>query len=181
MKDPIPPAGRSAENTQVILTVNHKRHEFEIDRDIRTSDSLATVLREKLGLTGLKIACNDGGCGACTVLMDGRAVLSCMILAVDAQHADILTIEGLPEDDPVIEAVAEQSEPGYGTALQCGYCTPGVVLSIKGLLNENPDPSIDQVREGLSGNLCRCGCYSAIGRAALHAAGKMGKGKGTSK
>ena len=96
-----------------------------------------------------------------------------MILAIDAQNIDIQTIEGLADDDPVVEAMAEQSEPGYGTALQCGYCTPGFVMAIKGLLNEKPTPSIEEIKEGLSGNLCRCGCYSAIGRATLNASKKI--------
>ncbi|MBW2618780.1 MAG: (2Fe-2S)-binding protein [Deltaproteobacteria bacterium] len=126
-----------------------------------------------MGYTGLKVACDEGGCGACTVLMDGQAVLSCMILAVEADGHEIVTIEGLANDDQVIEAFVEQSEPGYGTALQCGYCTPGFVLAAKGLLAENPDPTLEEIKEGLSGNLCRCGCYSAVGQAVLRAAEKM--------
>lgn len=162
-------------NIKIVLNINGKKHELEVGRDFYPSDSLSKVLRENFGLTGLKIACDEGACGACTVLMDGKAVLSCMILAVDAQNSNIQTIEGLAEDDPVIEAMAGQSEPGYGTALQCGYCTPGFVMAIKGFLNEKPTPSIEEIKEGLSGNLCRCGCYSAIVRAVLNASKKIQK------
>lgn len=179
MKDQNLSAGHSAKNTELVLKVNGRRHRLELGRDLEASDSLAKVLRENLGLTGLKIACNEGGCGACTVLMDGRAVLSCMTLAVDATKVDIRTVEGLEGDDPVVEAMAGQSEPGYGTGLQCGYCTPGFVMAIKGLLTENPTPTLDEVKEGLSGNLCRCGCYSAIGQAALHAAEETRKREGS--
>jgi aerobic-type carbon monoxide dehydrogenase small subunit (CoxS/CutS family) len=133
--------------------------------------TLAYLLRERLGYTGLKVSCDEGACGACTVLMDGRAVLSCMILAVQANGHEILTIEGLPKDDPVIQAFANQSEPGYGTALQCGMCTPGFVMAAKGLLNEKPHPTLAEVKEALSGNLCRCGCYAGIAQAVLRASG----------
>jgi aerobic carbon-monoxide dehydrogenase small subunit len=155
------------------ININSTWCDFEVGHDIQPSDTLADLLREKLGFTGLKTACNEGACGACTVIMDGKAVLSCMILAVEANGHHILTIEGLEKDDPVVEAFAEQSEPGYGTALQCGYCTPGFVMVARALLNENPNPTLEEVKEALSGNLCRCGCYTAIARAVLHAAEKM--------
>ncbi len=161
----------------ITLEVNGERHAFEVGRDILPSDTLSYVLREKLGHTGLKLSCEEGACGACTVLMDGRAVLSCMTLAVEAVGHSILTIEGLEEDDPVVTAFAEQSEPGYGSALQCGYCTPGFVMSAKSLLNEKPDPTVEEVKEGLSGNFCRCGCYPAIAQAVLRAAAKMKGGE----
>jgi carbon-monoxide dehydrogenase small subunit len=137
------------------------------------SATLAFVLRERLGLTGLKEVCDQGACGACTVIMDGKAVLSCMVLAVEAEGHDVLTIEGLPDDDPVVTAFAEQSEPGHGTALQCGYCTPGFVMAAHALLAENSEPTLDEVKQALAGNLCRCGCYQAIGRAVLAAAAAM--------
>lgn len=152
------------------MKVNGSLHEFEVGRDIIPSDSLAHTLREKLGLTGLKVGCDEGACGACTVLMDGRPVLSCMVLAVEADGHDVLTIEGLKANDPIIEAFAKQCEPGYGTALQCGYCTPGFVMTAKGLLNELPNPTVGEIKEALSGNICRCGCYPAIMRAVVHAA-----------
>jgi len=162
-----PPAG------SVTLQVNGGRYKLEIGRDLTASMTLSYVLREKLGFTGLKVSCDEGACGACTVLMDGKAVLSCMMLAVEAEGHDILTIEGLGQDDPVILAFAEQSEPGYGTALQCGYCTPGFVMTARALLNENPSPTLAEIKEALSGNLCRCGCYAGIARAVQRAAEKI--------
>jgi aerobic-type carbon monoxide dehydrogenase small subunit (CoxS/CutS family) len=160
---------RQPENTPVKIKINGQWHEFEPGRDIQPEMTHSFLLREKLGYTGLKVACDEGACGACTVLMDGKAVLSCMKLAAEAHGHEILTIEGLPEDDPVIQSFAKQCEPGYGTALQCGYCTPGFVMAAKGLLNENPKPTAGEIKEGLSGNICRCGCYSGIARAVQHA------------
>jgi carbon-monoxide dehydrogenase small subunit len=145
----------SAEDRIIRLKVNAVWHKFYIGHDIEEADTLAYLLREKLGLSGLKVACDDGACGACTVMLNGEAVLSCMTLAVDADGQDILTIEGLPKDDPVIAAFAEQSEPGYGTAIQCGYCTPGFVMTVKAFLNENPDPTAQEIKDALSGNICR--------------------------
>lgn len=158
---------------KVKMRVNGAWLEFEVGRDIEPMSTLSAFLRERLGLTGLKVSCDEGACGGCTILMDGKAVLSCMLLAVEADGRDILTIEGLPEEDPVIQAFARQSEPGYGTALQCGYCTPGFVMSARALLNENPHPTVDEIKEALSGNLCRCGCYAGITQAVLHAAEKI--------
>ena len=146
--------------------------EFRLGADITPSMTLSFVLREKLGYTGLKVACDEGACGACTVLFDGKAILSCLKLAVEAQGHEIVTIEGLPKDDPVITAFAEQCEPGYGTALQCGFCTPGFVMSTKALLNEKPKPTLDEIKEALSGHICRCGCYAGIAQAVRHASEK---------
>jgi len=145
---------REPKKTPVKIKVNGQWHEFEPGRDLEPETTLSYLLREKLGFTGLKIACDEGACGACTVLMDGKAVLSCMKLAVEADGHEIL---------------AKQCEPGYGTALQCGYCTPGFVMAAKSLLNENPKPTTGEIKEGLSGNICRCGCYSGIARAVQHA------------
>jgi len=163
---------------KITIKINGTPHDFELDRDLRPSDTLAYLLKEKMGFTGLKVACDEGACGACTVIMDGEAVLSCMTLAVEADGHDILTIEGLAQNDPVIESFAEQCEPGYGTAMQCGFCTPGFVMTAKAFLDENPNPTLDEVKEGLSGNLCRCGCYSAIAQAVLAAAKKIGAREG---
>ncbi|HUX37574.1 MAG TPA: (2Fe-2S)-binding protein [Rectinemataceae bacterium] len=157
--------------------VNGAEVELGPESGITPSMTLAYVLREKFGLTGLKVSCDEGACGACTVLRDGKAVLSCMTLAVEADGHDIQTIEGLAPDDPVVEAFAEQSEPGHGTALQCGYCTPGFVMTARALLNEKPDPSLAEIKEALSGNICRCGSYQAIAQAVLHAAEKIRKGR----
>jgi carbon-monoxide dehydrogenase small subunit len=160
-------------NRPIRLTVNGIRHDLVPGVDLPTSMTLAAYLRERLGYTGLKVSCDEGACGACTVLLDGRAVLSCMMLAVEADGHEVLTIEGLPADDPVIQAFAEQSEPGYGTALQCGYCTPGFVMSARALLDENPSPSLPEIKEALSGNICRCGCYAGIAQAVLNAARRI--------
>ena len=150
---------------RVKITINGTLHEFNIGSDIEPSETLSYLLRERLGLTGVKIACDEGACGACTVLLDGKAVLSCMTLAVEADGHEVVTVEGLGDNDPVIKAFAHQSEPGFGTAMQCGYCTPGFVMATKSLLNENPCPDLNQIKKGLSGNLCRCGCYPAVARA----------------
>jgi aerobic carbon-monoxide dehydrogenase small subunit len=164
---------KTSANEMVTIRINGEWHEFEVGRDLEHSTTLSEFLREHLGYTGLKISCDEGACGACTIIMDGNAVLSCMLLAVEADGHDLITIEGLPDDDPVIEAFAEQCEPGYGTALQCGYCTPGFVMSARALLNKNPTPTLDEVKEALSGNLCRCGCYAGIAMAVRHASEKI--------
>jgi carbon-monoxide dehydrogenase small subunit len=128
---------------------------------------LLDVLREDLALTGAKFGCGMGECGACTVLLDGAAVFSCLTLAVEAQGHEITTIEGLAKDgelDAVQRAFAEAG------GVQCGFCTPGMVLSARALLNEHPDPSEEDVRRALSGNLCRCTGYGKIVEAVLAAA-----------
>jgi carbon-monoxide dehydrogenase small subunit len=130
---------------------------------------LVDVLRDDLALTGAKFGCGMGECGACTVLLDGAAVFSCLTLAVEAQGHEITTIEGLARDgelDPVQQAFAEAG------GVQCGFCTPGMVLSARALLNEHPDPSEADVRLALSGNLCRCTGYGKIVEAVLAAARK---------
>jgi carbon-monoxide dehydrogenase small subunit len=156
------------------MRINGRSREFEVGRDLLPSTTLSEFLRERLGFTGLKVSCDEGACGACTILMDGKAVLSCMLLAVEADGHDLLTIEGLPDDDPVIQAFAEQCEPGHGTALQCGYCTPGFVMTARALLDENPSPTLDEIKEALAGNICRCGCYAGIAMAVLHASEMIG-------
>jgi len=155
------------------LRVNGKWYDFQVGKDIEPQATLAFVLREKLGLTGTKISCDFGECGACTVLVDGKATLSCMTIALAVDGHEVTTIEGLAKNDPIIKAFANQCEPGYGTAMQCGYCTPGFIMSAKGLLNENPNPTVEDVKHALSGNLCRCGTYSAVLQAVMHAAKEM--------
>jgi xanthine dehydrogenase YagT iron-sulfur-binding subunit len=123
-------------------------------------------LREVLGLTGTKIGCERGECGACTVLIDGKPRYSCMTLAVEAEGHEITTIEGLLEGEklnPVQQAFAEED------AFQCGFCTPGQIMAVEGLLRGNPNPTMDQIRAGVSGNLCRCGVYKNIFQAASKA------------
>ena len=163
----------AAEPRTIRIRVNGSWCSFRLESDLTTASTLSYLLREKLGFTGLKVSCDEGACGACTVIKDGKAVLSCMVLAVEADGHDITTIEGLPKDDPVVEAFAEQSEPGYGTAMQCGYCTPGFVMTTRALLDANPTPTLAKVKDALSGNLCRCGCYAGIAQAALRASAKI--------
>jgi aerobic-type carbon monoxide dehydrogenase small subunit (CoxS/CutS family) len=180
-RKPVHKASVPAAPAEVIeLKVNGQSHELRVGTDITESMTLSRVLREKLGLIGLKIACDEGACGACTVLCDGKAVLSCLMLAVEAHGHEIITIEGLSKDDPVIAAFAEQCEPGYGTALQCGFCTPGFVMSTKALLHDTPQPTMAEVKEALSGHICRCGCYAGVAQAVIHASEKMAEKAGQS-
>jgi xanthine dehydrogenase YagT iron-sulfur-binding subunit len=133
--------------------------------------TLIDALRNDAGLTGAKKACDMGDCGACTVLLDGQAAYACLLLAVDCVGRGITTIEGLGRDgapDPVQRAFMEAD------AFQCGYCTPGQILSMKALLDETPNPSDAQIVRAVSGNLCRCGAYRNILRAGRLAAGRMG-------
>ena len=140
---------------QIALRVNGTHYQVSV-APWRT---LVEVLRETLGLMGTKKSCNEGECGACTIIMDGRPVTSCLILAVDARGKNIVTIEGLSEGeklDPIQESFLRHG------ALQCGFCTPGMVMASKALLNENPNPTIAEAREAISGNLCRCTGYQHI-------------------
>jgi xanthine dehydrogenase YagT iron-sulfur-binding subunit len=118
-------------------------------------------------LTGAKLGCDRGSCGACTVLLDGKPVYSCLLLAVDVQGREITTVEGLARDGQLTPI---QREMVAKDGLQCGFCTPGFVMALTGLLNENPDPSLEEVQQGVSGNICRCGTYPRIFEAALAAA-----------
>ena len=136
--------------------------------------SLLFVLREKLGLTGTKVGCERGECGACTVLVDGTPRYACLTLAVEAEGLEITTVEGLLEGEelgPVQRAFAEED------AFQCGYCTPGQIMAAEGLLRLEAHPSMERIREGMSGNICRCGAYAHITRAVQRAA-KERKGGG---
>jgi len=153
----------------VHLTVNGRERALVTGKDFAPDASLAEVLRDVLGLTGVKVACGQGACGACTVIMDGRPVLSCMTLAAGTDGAVVHTVESLGEDDPLIMAFANQSQPGHGTAIQCGFCSPGMVMTAKALLMRNPKPTSDEVVEALAGNICRCGCYPGIVQAVLAA------------
>jgi carbon-monoxide dehydrogenase small subunit len=140
---------------EIVLKVNGINYQVEVE-PWRT---LVEVLRETLGLTGTKKSCNEGECGACTVMMDGRPVASCLILAMDAQGKEIVTIEGLSEGErlhPIQEAFLKHG------AIQCGFCTPGMVISAKALLDQNPRPTVTEVRKAISGNLCRCTGYQHI-------------------
>jgi carbon-monoxide dehydrogenase small subunit len=147
----------------LVLTVNGERRELEVE----PGRTLLQVLREELGLTGARRGCEENFCGACTVLLDGQAVHSCSVLALQARGREVTTIEGLAQDGrlhPLQEAFIEQG------AIQCGYCTPGMILSALALLAQNPRPSEEEVKAGLAGNLCRCTGYVKIIRAVLSAA-----------
>lgn len=140
---------------EVNLKVNDELREIEIE----PHRTLLEVLREDLGLTGAKEGCGLGTCGACTVIIDGMPVFSCLTLAIEAQHKSITTIEGLVKDgrpDPIQLAFVDHF------AIQCGFCTPGMIMSTKALLDKNPKPSREEVKEALSGNLCRCTGYKKI-------------------
>ncbi len=131
----------------------------EETREVPSNMTLLTFLREHLNLTGVKSGCDAGECGACTVLVDGEPVNSCLVLAVEADGVDIRTIEGLASDgqlDPLQEAFIEL------TGTQCGFCTPGVLLQARALLDRNPDPTVDEIKNALRGNLCRCTGYTRI-------------------
>ncbi len=149
--------------TKVILRINGREHQALVE----PRWSLLHVLREELGLTAAKEGCGRGECGACTVLADGVPRYSCLTLAVEAEGLDLTTLEGLMDGEelgPVQQAFAEED------AFQCGYCTPGQIMATEGLLRANPDPSLDEARMGVSGNLCRCGAYANIFRAVERAA-----------
>jgi xanthine dehydrogenase YagT iron-sulfur-binding subunit len=163
-------ADEPGELTRVRLHVNGTVHQVLVE----PRWSLLYVLREELQLTGTKIGCGRGECGACTVLIDGRPRYACMTLAVEARHAPVTTLEGLMDGEalgPVQEAFVEHD------AMQCGYCTPGQIMAVEGLLRATPQPSDEQILAGLSGNLCRCGAYHNIILAARDAASRRGGGK----
>lgn len=133
-----------------------------VDVDVATDEPLLAALRRE-GVRGCRPVCGIGICGACTALIDGETHATCLVLAPLAADREVTTVEGLPDDDPVVVAVHE------AVAYQCGYCTPGIVMAIAALLAETADPTDAQVTEALAGNLCRCGCYVRIRRAALDA------------
>ncbi len=151
---------------QVGLKVNGQQHEA----DVEPRTLLVHFLRENLRLTGTHVGCDTTQCGACTVLMNGRSVKSCTILAVQARGAEITTIEGL-EQDGKLNAVQEGFWEKHG--LQCGYCTPGMIVAATYLLQQNPNPTEAEIRDGLEGNLCRCTGYVNIVAAVQYAAEKM--------
>ncbi len=148
------------------LTVNGEVYEVAVE----ARSTLLQVIRDDIGLTGAKRGCDLGECGACTVLLDGEPVPACLVLAVDAKGKEILTIEGLGEGTrlhPLQEAFVQHG------AVQCGFCTPGVIMSAKALLEDNPSPTEEEVRMAIAGNLCRCTGYVKIVEAILSAAGEM--------
>ena len=140
----------------VEMTVNGRTHQGVVEPRL----TLADFLREKCGLTGTHLGCEHGVCGACTVLLDGQAVRSCLIFAVQADNQEITTVEGIAGDDGELSPVQSALRECHG--LQCGFCTPGFVTSITALLRDNPQPTDQEIREGLSGNFCRCTGYQGI-------------------
>jgi xanthine dehydrogenase YagT iron-sulfur-binding subunit len=153
----------SAEPVRVTLNINGRSHRLLVE----PRWSLLYVLRERIGLTATKLGCERGECGVCTVLVDHKPSYSCMMLAVESEGKAIVTLEGLMKGEdlgPVQRAFVEQD------AFQCGYCTPGQIMAVEGLLRANPNPTMDEIRTGVSGNLCRCGAYAHIFKAGQRAA-----------
>ncbi len=151
----------------VEVSVNGRRYGAIVEPRL----TLADYLREKCGLTGTHLGCEHGACGACTVLLDGQAVRSCLIFAVQADGQDVTTVEGIADSDGELSAVQAAMRDCHG--LQCGFCTPGFVTSITALLRDNPTPTDEEIREGLSGNFCRCTGYQGIVNAVKRAAESM--------
>jgi aerobic carbon-monoxide dehydrogenase small subunit len=160
---------KAAEEKRIHLTINGKVYELLVGSEpdhVEPSHTLAHTLRETLGLTGTKVSCDNGACGSCTVLMDKKAVLSCMTLTIECDGREITTIEGLGDPltgklDPIQQAFIDH------TAFQCGFCTPGMIMSAKALVNENPFPTEEEVKEGLSGNFCRCISHYQVVKAVM--------------
>lgn len=140
---------------KISLNVNGKDYNLEIDENIRLLD----LLREELGLIGVKEGCSEGECGACSIIMDGEVVNSCLIMGFQANGSKIITIEGLEENGEIHPIQQAFIDVG---AVQCGYCTPGMIMAVKALLDKNPEPTREEIREGISGNLCRCTGYNKI-------------------
>jgi aerobic-type carbon monoxide dehydrogenase small subunit (CoxS/CutS family) len=167
-------AHASSEPQVITLVVNGEVHELDVGSkpgQVEVFHTLAHTLRETLGLTGTKISCDDGACSLCTVIMDGKAVLSCKLLTVECDGKDITTIEGLRDQetgtlDPLQQAFIDHA------AYQCGFCTPGMIMTSKALLNKNPHPTEDEVKEALSGNFCRCVSHYHVIRAVMSVADK---------
>ena len=160
---------RGPEKTPLQLWVNGQEYELSVE----PRRTLLDALRNDLGLTGTKKGCDEGTCGACTVLVDGQAILSCMALAIEYEGKSIETIENLEREGtlhPIQQAFIEED------GLQCGFCTPGQILSVKALLASNPHPTPEEVKRVMSGNLCRCGAYPKIIKSALRAAELLRRG-----
>jgi carbon-monoxide dehydrogenase small subunit len=152
--------------TRVSITVNGKRQ----DADVEPRTLLVYLLREQFGLTGTNVGCDTSTCGSCTVLLDGESVKSCSLLALQADGREVTTIEGMAAADGALHPLQDAFHRHHG--LQCGYCTPGMIMAAASLLNEHPSPTEQEVREGLEGNLCRCTGYQNIVASILDAAGR---------
>jgi aerobic-type carbon monoxide dehydrogenase small subunit (CoxS/CutS family) len=157
--------------TRIDVTVNGEKREA----DVEPRTLLVYYIRESLGLTGTNVGCDTSSCGACTVLLDGESVKSCTLLAVQADGRQVTTIEAMADSDGTLHPLQEAFHRNHG--LQCGYCTPGMVMAAASFLKENPTPTEEQVRESLEGNLCRCTGYQNIVKSILDAAGDMAGAK----
>jgi aerobic-type carbon monoxide dehydrogenase small subunit (CoxS/CutS family) len=153
-----------ADKREITLNVNGK----QLTGTAEARMTLADFLRDELGLTGTHLGCEHGVCGACTILLDGRTTRSCLMLAVQAEGHELRTVEGLAAADGTLHPIQEAFSVKHG--LQCGFCTPGFLMSVHELLEDNPDPDEDEIRSFLSGNLCRCTGYQNIVAAVRHAA-----------
>jgi carbon-monoxide dehydrogenase small subunit len=156
-----------SETRDIAVTVNGKHHEATVPVRV----TLADFLRHQLGLTGTHLGCEHGVCGACTILFDGYSARSCLMLAVQADGHEIMTVEGIAADAKTLHPLQQAFHEHHG--LQCGFCTPGILTTLIELLRDNPDPTEDDIRIGISGNLCRCTGYQNIVTAALDAAKRM--------
>jgi len=156
-----------SDTRNIAVTVNGERHEATVPVRV----TLADFLRHQLGLTGTHLGCEHGVCGACTVLFDGYSARSCLMLAVQADGHEIMTVEGIATDAKTLHPLQEAFHEHHG--LQCGFCTPGILTTLIELLRDNPDPTEEDIRIGISGNLCRCTGYQNIVTAALDAAKRM--------
>ncbi|MGA7431114.1 MAG: (2Fe-2S)-binding protein [Xanthobacteraceae bacterium] len=156
-----------SETRQITLTVNNKKYIETVPVRV----TLADFLRHQLGLTGTHLGCEHGVCGACTILFDGHSARSCLMLAVQTDGHEIVTIEGIAPDDKTLHPLQEAFRDNHG--LQCGFCTPGILTTLIELLRDNPDPTEQEVRIAISGNLCRCTGYQNIVVAALDAAARL--------
>jgi carbon-monoxide dehydrogenase small subunit len=166
------PTNRMPGTRKVGFTVNGKYHQFQVGNEpheISPAHTLSRTLRETLGLMGTKVSCDMGACGCCTVIMDGRAVLSCKVLTVECDGKTITTIEGLRNSETGELDPLQQSFIDH-TAFQCGYCTPGMIMTARAFLNENPHPTEEEVKEALSGNFCRCISHYQVIRAIMSVA-----------
>ena len=171
VKERNPLKRKPIERGPISLKVNGRIYEIEVGtgpNQVDPAQTLAYTLRERLGLTGTKVSCDNGACGCCTVLIDEKAVLSCMTLTVECDGKQITTIEGLTDPrtgelDPLQQAFIDH------TAFQCGFCTPGMIMSAKALLKDSPSPTEEEVKEGLSGNFCRCISHYHVVKAVMAA------------
>jgi carbon-monoxide dehydrogenase small subunit len=156
------------------ISMNVNGRSYQAEAEVRLT--LADFLRHTLGLTGTHLGCEHGVCGACTILLDGRTARSCLMLAVQADGHEITTVEGLATSDTELSPLQEAFRDNHG--LQCGFCTPGMLTTLTEFLRDNPDPTEQEVRVAISGNLCRCTGYQGIVAAALDAAKRLRAGKG---